>query len=63
MTIPIPPCKDCPDRVAEDPDKHTKDCHTYCKKYQDYKSKNKAYKNKIREEHMLDYQSMHLYWD
>ena len=30
-------CKDCPDRVAEDPETGARDCHITCEKYKRFK--------------------------
>ena len=37
MIEPKPPCRDCKNRTAENPELGTKDCHKSCALYQKYK--------------------------
>lgn len=47
MSMPSGPCKDCKNRVAENPELGTEDCHKTCQAYKQYKEELMEYKFEV----------------
>lgn len=62
MYKPVPPCKGCDHRTAENPELGTHDCHGSCEVYQAYREDQFAYNKMIQNEKVKNCRLTDIQW-
>lgn len=57
MKEPYAPCKECADRVAEDPETGAVDCHKSCRRYEEFKAEVVEYKKERKQRKKREYEA------